>query len=83
MASSIYLQDEKWIMALLMAITLCLLVYSALDLSGGSAKAYRSKTSRFRIRRNIRLSARQPGGCFRSSMESTCYLVEIARLFST
>jgi transposase len=31
MASSIYLQDEKRIMALLMVMTLCLLVYSALE----------------------------------------------------
>ena len=31
MASSVYLQDEKRIMALLMVMTLCLLVYSALE----------------------------------------------------
>lgn len=31
MASSIYLQDEKRIMALLMVMTLCLLIYSALE----------------------------------------------------
>ena len=31
MASSIYLQKEKRIMALLMVMTLCLLVYSALE----------------------------------------------------
>ena len=31
MASSIYLQDEKRIMALLMVMTLCLMVYSALE----------------------------------------------------
>ena len=31
MASSIYLQNEKRIMALLMVMTLCLLVYSALE----------------------------------------------------
>jgi len=31
MASSIYLQDEKRVMALLMVMTLCLLVYSALE----------------------------------------------------